>query len=100
MNGRRNAPGQRTAASETLPCPRELGVMPLPQLLGLPCLPGSSHGAASPACTSAGSTALARAAQQRERGTNLVTHWLSLPGHVFYKSPGIYYMITSLEKLN
>lgn len=75
-----------------------------PHCRGCPVLgvnpPGSSRGAASPASTSAGSTALAGAAQQWEIGTNLVTHWLSLPGHVFYKSPGIYYMITSLEKLN
>lgn len=83
--------------------PESCGVT-VPHRHGCPVLganpPGSSRGAASPACASAGSTALAGAARQREIGTNLVTHWLSLPGHVFYKSPGIYYMITSLEKLN
>lgn len=110
MNGRKNAPalgdlwllgsqGRGQLHLGPSHAPESCGVM-APPLLGLPCLPGISRGAASPACTAAGSTALARAAQQRERGTNLVTHWLSLPGHVFYKSPGIYYMITSLEKLN
>lgn len=51
-------------------------------------------------CPAPGARCARRSCSAAGNSTNLVTHWLSLPGHVFYKSPGIYYMITSLEKPN